>query len=435
VKPLSVPAATRGRGYHPPRFSRTARLMMRLAAPFYLRAGERLNGVTLINPDSFCRPLREHQEGKYRLIILFRHSDKADAPALLQAVTNLSVREGRRLGIRYKTRPHAFFLYGKDVLNWAGAPARWFFPRLGHIPVTNRGYNRRSVEDIRKTLEESRHPLALAPEGQVTYHSHRCFPLESGISYISGWAGQHGPVRILPVSLVYDYGKKKDRMFSRALRRWMNETGLSLETGGSPYSILMEMTDKTVLLLEKSFPPESAGDDLDERIQALNHAILNAGENAAGISPFGTFLDRIFRLRYRGVDTRYPENRDPARFTPWEKSASGYDCLSAAWYIRCSQIADVLEYIHTGYIEDTELNNRHCEYVLNLLDLVNRFRGGDISSRYVPGLRKARLLSGSLIDPSVFHLEKPVREASSLYREKLQEELQRLSSEIEKYLS
>jgi len=409
---------------------------MKLAAPSYLRKYEHLRCVKLLNPEPFCRALKEHQEGQYRLIILFRHCDKADAPALLQGVSKLAVIEGRKIGIHYVKAPHAFFLYGKDVLNWAGRPARWFFPRLGHIPVTNRGYNRRSMEDIQKTLKESVHPLALAPEGQVTYHSHHCFPLENGISRMAGWAEKYGRVRILTVSLAYDYENRKDIVFRKAVRRWMKETGLNLNTEDSPYALLMEMTEKTVGLLEKSFSPKSEGpaNDLDERIQQLNDCILKAGESSAGIRKSGTFLDRIFRLRYRGVETRYPETSNPRHFSPWERSASNYECVKASHYIRCSQIADVLEYVHTGYIDNTELNNRHCEYVLNILDVVNRFRGGDISTRFSPVRRKALLLSGDLMDPSEFQLETSGKEGSRLLREDLQRELKKLSSEIEKYI-
>jgi len=437
VRQICIQPALRGKGYYPPRYRQAARFMMKLAAPVYLRTGEHLKHVRLINPEPFCRALKEHQEGKYRLILLFRHSDKADAPALMQAVTHLADREGRKLGIRYPRAPHAFFLYGKDVLNWAGLPARWFFPRLGHIPVTNRGYNRKSIEDIQKTLEESLYPLALAPEGQVTYHSHRCFTLEGGICRMIDWAGRHGAVRILPVSLAYDYGEKRRDVLHKVRNHWEEQTGMPLKEGTSPYSLLIEMTEKTVSLLEKSFPTglETEETDLDERIQALNESILHRGELTAGLRKNGTFLDRIFHLRYRGVDTRYPEYRDPETFTPWEKSASDYECIRAADYIRCSQIADVLEYIYTGYIEDVPLNNRHCEYALNILDVVNRFRGGDISTRFTPVMRKAILLTGDLITPALHQDGESLKDRNRILLAELERELQSLSSDIESYLS
>ncbi|MDA3956972.1 1-acyl-sn-glycerol-3-phosphate acyltransferase, partial [Oceanispirochaeta sp.] len=374
MKGISLKPARLSKGYVPPRFHDSARMIMNLTARSYLKNNEHLNSIRLLNPEPFCHALKDHQEGKYRLILLFRHCEKADAPALMYAISRLAFREGKKIGVRFTRKPHAHFLYGKDVPNWARPMAGWIFPRLGFIPVTNRGLCRESIDDIRKALKESPYPLALAPEGQVTYHSHRTFDLESGILHMAEWAEEHGPVRLLPISLAYDYGDQKGQVLDKVRQKWMKETGMPLKESSEAYAFLIDMTEKTVSLLEHSFPTglETKKESLDERIYALNDSILKEAERMAHIRKSGSFLDRIFQLRYKGVDTLYPETRNPAGFTPWEKSDSDYECTKAAAYIRCSQIADVLEYVHTGYIMDAPLNNRHCEYALNLLDVVNR---------------------------------------------------------------
>ncbi|MDC7235612.1 MAG: hypothetical protein PQJ58_20480 [Spirochaetales bacterium] len=440
MKKIQIQRARLNKGYFPPRFSPLAAGIMNAAKGIYIRMGEKLSNVTLCNPEPFCRALREQQEGKNRLIILFRHADKADAPSLLYAVNTLAPRKGRRMGIRYDRRPHAFFLYGKDVPNWAGALAGWIFPRLGHIPVINRGLCRESIDDIRKALKENRFPMALAPEGQVTYHAHHTFDLESGIMHMAEWAAEQGPVKLMPVALAYDYGTNRTRVLQKVRKKWIKMTGLPLSefTENSPYSLLMEMTEKTLTLLEESFlhgAPQTGKADADSRIAALNEAILKEAEKTAGIRKSGTILDRIFRIRYRGVDTRYPENRDPAGYNTWERSRSDYDCIKAALYIRCSQIVDVLEYVHTSYIDDVPLNNRHCEYALTILDVVNRFSGGDIGSRYTPVLRRALLLTGDPLDFSDMGAGLPKKERFKKGTGQIKESLEGLSLQIEGHMN
>jgi hypothetical protein len=448
MKGFTVKTARLSKGYVSPRYRSGARLFMLLASRLYIALAEKLSRITLINPELLCQALKDQQEGKYRLIILFRHSDKADASALTYGLNFLVRKEGRKGGIKFSKRPHAFFLYGKDVPNWAGALAGWIFPRLGNIPVINRGLCQKSIEDLKLTLKKNRFPLALAPEGQVTYHTGRVFDLEGGLVHMVDWASEHGPVRLLPLIPLYDYGSRKETVLEKVRKKWMNETGINLETITTPYSFLMELTEKTVILLEKNFPaalqysgnqtkmeqesPE--GKSLNERIHILNETIIHEGEKVLGIKKTGSFLDRIFRIRYRGVDTFYPENRDPAEDTPWERSASDFNCVKTTYAVWCSQIADVLEYIHTDYISEEPLNNRHCEYALNLLDVVNRFRGGDIGTRFSPGKRKASLLTGNLIDPAHYRNIAKRKERHAIIMEKVREELEKISQNYEELI-
>lgn len=438
MKKLKLKTPRLSKGYISPRFSPIAVGIMNLARESYMKRGEKVSGVKLLNPEPFCRALKEQQDGKNRLIILFRHCEKADAPSLMYGVNKTAKIEGHRLGIKFRKRPHALFLYGKDVPNWAGALAAWIFPRLGHIPVINRGLCRESINDIRKALKNNRFPMALAPEGQVTYHSHRTAELEPGIIHMAEWASEHGSVQLLPVALAYDYGEKKERLIHKVRCRWIKETGLRLpefSRNQSPYDLLIEMTEKTLTLLEKSFLPSPAEtDDLEMRIAALNETILKEAEKFARIRKSGSVLDRIFKLRYKGVETWYPENSNPSLYSPWDKSRSDYNSLKASLYVRCSQIVDVLEYVHIDYISDTPLNNRHCEYALNILDLVNRFRGGDIGTRFTPEMRRALLLPGDPIDFNSFDRNPSKKVRFKSISSHIAERLQDLSEAIEDYL-
>ncbi|MFP4378301.1 MAG: hypothetical protein ACLFP4_14750 [Spirochaetales bacterium] len=51
---------------------------------------------------------------------------------MMHTIANLA-----RKSLPQKHAPHCHFLYGRDVLNWAGGSARWIFPWSGGIAVSN----------------------------------------------------------------------------------------------------------------------------------------------------------------------------------------------------------------------------------------------------------------------------------------------------------
>ena len=127
------------------------------------------------------------QAGEERLLILFRHVAKEDAPVMARLLVREFPRWCRERGIKLSSPPHAHFLYGKDVLNWAGAGARWLFPRIGGIPVVNTRVDRASQGTMRRLLVEGDFPLCFAPEGQVTYHMFRTSDPAPGTATLAGW--------------------------------------------------------------------------------------------------------------------------------------------------------------------------------------------------------------------------------------------------------
>jgi hypothetical protein len=137
-----------------PRFSKPVYCFSRLAGSLYVRLALGINVLKLANPEVLSNEIKAFKEGRQSLIIAFRHTAKEDAPALLVAVKE----------------SHLCFLYGRDVLNWAGRVTRFLFPRLGFVAVQNRGNNKEGMHYLRKEVQQGRFPIALAPEGQVTYH-------------------------------------------------------------------------------------------------------------------------------------------------------------------------------------------------------------------------------------------------------------------------
>ena len=187
------------------------------------------------------------------------------------------------------------------------------------------------------------------------------------------------------------------------LRRWEEQTGFSL-TGnktGELHPLLIEAADQTVGILEEFYSINEAPENekhipekIDERISVLCRAVLSAAEQACGLPSDGDGMERLFRIRYNGVDSFYPEHIDPAEQPVMKRALLDFRALKAEVSIRHSQIIDVLEYIRTDYINPPFSAGRGCEFILNLLDLINRTNGGDISGHYTPREQHAVVMAG-----------------------------------------
>lgn len=446
-------APVRGRDFQEPRFSRGAHRFTLLAGRTYLRLFEGVDAISVSGADHIIDEFQRFHQGESRLLIVFRHAAKEDAPVLAytfdKIIPQLMRRERRdRLGFI----PHVRFLYGKDVLNWAGRAAVWLFPRMGNIPVVNRGMHKQGLTILKDELRRGSFPIALAPEGQVTYHMYHCTETEKGAAVLATWAMDSGlPVQVLPISLRYHYSDDPSAFTADIVRRWEEETGEPLGEPGTEHHaggdhaylvrVLLTLTDKSLSLLELDYritpdprPSASSGSPdgrssakeiawLRDRITRLNETILQAAEDLSGIEAEGSWLDRVFRIRYHGMARLYPESFDPARLPPLARRLADFQSLEARIYLRHSQIVDVLEYLDPAYLFSPRTSEAHamqvcsasegigdrvCEYGLILLDLINRMAGGNIDTRYTPPHKKVRVIAGEAIDVrSVLHSEPP----------------------------
>lgn len=336
-----------------------------------------INNLRVSNRSTLTSEIKSFHEGKQSLILAFRHTAKEDAPALLVAVKE----------------SHLCFLYGRDVLNWAGSVTKFLFPRLGFVAVQNRGSNREGMHFLRKEVQHGRFPIALAPEGQVTYHSHRCENIEMGVANIASWALESGKdVAILPIAIGYRYTGSLKAL----LTRWTEETGLGL-TPGDDRSLLQEACTKTLELVASFFHlPLSSDLPFTERRDSLCRSLLNLGEQKARLEASEeTILDRLFRLRYKGEDTLFNQNED--NLNAIDAANLAYEQAAARSYLRISQVVDILEYLNPGYIDEGSEQNRFFEVALNILDVNNRLMGGSINTRYSPKGKRATLHIGEPI--------------------------------------
>ena len=357
-KKLYLPRASFGRGFVPPRYSTVARRFMILVGGSYLRILEGVKSVELHQAERLLDELELFYQGDHRLIIAFRHVAKEDAPVMIYALNKKLQKLIRRRNAGkpagMKIIPHANFLYGKDVLNWAGKAAAWLFPKIGCVPVQNRGNNRKGLQILREHMRTGTFPIALAPESQVTYHMYTCSDISAGVSSLAAWGEESTKdVTIIPVAIGYRHFKAPDAGIRSVLARWEKQTGMQLrDLESSPVLMLLqEATDKTLSLLEELYnisPPSSQNQR--ERILIICETALQRAEHLAQQAPEGDLLDRLFRIRYCGVDAIYPESFDPKALPPLGRSIADFHALEAHVYVRHSQIVDVLQYLDPASI-------------------------------------------------------------------------------------
>ncbi len=365
-----------------PRFKRSVYGFSRIAGGIYVRFALGINKLRIVNESVLKCEIRAFKEGKQSLILAFRHTAKEDAPALLAAVKE----------------SHLCFLYGRDVLNWAGTATKFLFPRLGFVAVQNRGNNKEGLQYLRKEVQQGRFPIALAPEGQVTYHSHRCEPIESGVANLASWALEGGKdVAVLPIAIGYRFTGDLQSL----LTRWQEETGRTL-SGSAARDRLVQACEMSLELVAGYFDiPVPIAPDFRTRRNRLCEALLTLGEEQADIAQSdGTILDRLFRLRYRGEDMVFNQERETS--TMIERAKHSYQQGKAHQYLRISQVVDMLEYLDPSYLEEGDEENRLFEVALNLLDINNRLYGGSINSRYSPKKKHCTILVG---EPLRFRVE------------------------------
>ncbi|MFP4365067.1 MAG: hypothetical protein ACLFR1_14490, partial [Spirochaetia bacterium] len=307
--------------------------------------------------------------------------------------------------------PNAHFLYGRNVPNYSGKITEWLFPSLGHIPVLNAAVDRKSMENIRDAITSGSFPIALAPEGQVTYHMHKVENIERGTAVMAQWAhkelsqkGEAKDIRILPIAIGYQFLRGYEELFNDVLSRLREETGLDLIKEDDWYAtwysagkqVLQHIEQMLQKYHEKAFTDYAP--DEKEQIEQLCKKILTISEEMSGLSANNdSIINRVFKVRYSAMRKQYREDVDPEKLPPLEKIVADYHAAEAHMYLRYNEIVDILEYIDFDYIYPGCKENRLAEFALNILDIVNRAEGGSISTRYYPKGRSPIMYIGEPI--------------------------------------
>jgi hypothetical protein len=342
-------------------------------------------------------------------------------------MTGMAVKEARRLGVRLRRSPRGYFLYGRDVPEWAGHFLYWLFPRIGAIPVYPGRYDSRSITLLRRYLTDMPHPVALAPEGQVTYHNERVARLQPGTAQLGFWCmedlraqGRTEDVIILPVCTSYHYDPKDWPGLIRLLEKVERECGLIPLDGGedaAPQRICERVRRASGHLMRvaedfyarfygHSFPArteERPLDDLQERMRGVCDAALSTAEGLFNLKGKGDFPQRVFASRMTGLGRMFREDIAELDELPALDRALADRVALEAWLSqRHVELADVLEYLHADYLRPDSHFDRFVESITNLWDVVNRLEGGNVGGRINPFHKTARFVVNEPIAVSAY---------------------------------
>jgi hypothetical protein len=299
---------------------------------------------------------------------------------------------------------------------------------------------------VRDAAVNGRFPLALAPEGQVTYHNKTFGDLEAGTGRIAMWcrndlqkAGRDEHVRILPLSLEYRYPDGGAHVLERVLEWISYKTGIEADfdpKAAAPREIhrgLLSLTEALLSRVEGIYEtvfaspdgaagpepggqreggattdaagPEPGGPGRDPealraRIERLCNRALHAGERTHGLPGGGSLLDRVFRLRDAGWRRMFRD--DLPELSPLDRAVADAAAEQARLAARHMELVDVLEYVDPAYIGPESSIERFVEYALDLQDIVNRLLGGTIAGRMNVKGRRAIVTAGRPVSVDEF---------------------------------
>ena len=396
--------------------------ILRLVSPLYLRWTLHFSSIELRNAapqavNTLVSLWREFQDGKTRLILAFRHP-YGDEPQVFSYLFDVLLKkQARREGVRLCGHPHARFIHGYEVALWGGPLIRWLLPRIGAVPVYHVKADSAGIKAIRAIIRNGPYPIALAPEGQVSYRSETVPRLEAGCAQMGFWCaeeldkeGRNERVYILPLSIHHIFDPRNEKKVMNMIRSL--EAACSMNTVNATLPDRLEALDLKVLAMAEDFYERTYGKQIktddheksrDARWAALRHIALAEGERTLGITAHPSLdeIQRVYRLRQECWDRIY--SLDPSRKIGTLERAYADRRAGEAWFaMRHMEFVDIAYYLDSEYLRDNSGNipsfNRIAETALNLADLVSRFAGGNISNRSAALRKRAVVIAGSPLE-------------------------------------
>lgn len=409
----------------PSRVSALVRLVDPLIMRLYLRLALKFSAIEVRRPGLILEALRDFQAKRTRLIVAFRHA-YGDEPQLLFHVFNSVIpRLAKRAGSPLARSSRMRMVHDYAVPLWGGAFIRFILPRAGAVPVYHVKTDMASIKEIRSIALDDPCPLALAPEGQISYHSETLPRIEQGTARIGFWcagdlekAGRPEKAMVLPLSIHYRYDPRDERKVRSAVSRLYRLCGLrpvplaKNDLLGLQASV--EAIEARVLEFAEAYYKKAGGPALQEpspggaadpqsRWESLRQAALDAAEHALGLSRSGDVMQRVYRIRQECWDRIYPET--PIERLPRIPRALAHRRAGEAWYaMRHMELVDLMAYHDAAYLAGRTASgptfDRMVETVVNLQDLCARLMGGNITTRPNAIRKRAVLVPGPAIDLS-----------------------------------
>jgi hypothetical protein len=355
--------------------------------------------MALRDGGALCGALRRALAGESRCILAFRHPDGNEPQILAWFLLFRLRRLAARQGIRFARRPHGLFVYGYEVVRWGGWVTRAILPCLGAMPVHHAKMDSKGMARIYKALVEGPYPLALAPEGQVSYTADWTPRLEPGVIRIgfgaaerlaeAGARGNSGsgsgsvPVEIVPVSFQFRFSPRREAALERLLGRIERYSGFSPKAAKKRgFCERLSRCREHILQANEKRYGLSAGGSFEQRLDLVIASALEAAERILGRGPEGDVFTRMYRLRQICWDRLIlPGTESLASLSAVERGTADL-AAGEAWYAgRHLELVDFSWYFRRPLPEEGAPLHQRIEYVQNLWDFANRTMGGAFSGR------------------------------------------------------
>jgi hypothetical protein len=394
-----------------PKISKRVVLLCKILARLYLFLFYGIARIILRNDNNLLEAFERALAGKSRCIIAFRHPNGGE-PQLLGWFFLFKLRfMAARKGIKFARWPHAIFVYSYEVVRWGGWAARFVMPNLGALPIHHAKMDSKGMNRINKAIAEGPYPVALAPEGQVSYTTDSVPRLEPGVIRIGFSQAERlaekspgVPVEILPVSIYFRFGVWGKATMEILLKKVEKCAGFS-KAGRKklPFVERVRQVRERILVLNEARYKIKSDEALsfEERLDKVIMAALETAERMMGVKSEGEFFPRMYRVRQFCWDRIIlPNFEDFDGVSQVERSIMDLKA-GEAWYIgRHQELIDFCWYFRVPLpTEDTAFHNK-IEYVQNLWDFANRTMGGAYPDRVSIFPRKVIIQSAPVINLS-----------------------------------
>ncbi|MDR3139292.1 MAG: acyltransferase [Treponema sp.] len=377
-----------------PRISKIIIFLVKILARLYLFLFLGVARVILRGEKNLFFAFKRALSGESRCILAFRHPNGGEPQLLAWFIIFKLTRLAAKAGVSFALKPHVCFVYGYEVVRWGGAMARLVMPRLGAMPVHHSKLDSRGMARIYDAIIKGPYPLAIAPEGQVSYTSDDIPRLEQGPVRIGFHAasrlvkaGETCPVEVLPVSFHFRYGKWGKMTLEMLLKRIERYTALKGQGKQSSLSFTGRIEKCREHILEANERRYGISPDksrsFSERVDAVIEAALGYTERILGVKSGGKdIFSRLYFLRQLCWDRIFLPGRDSLKGRSRVDRAAADLRAGEAWYAgRHLELIDFVWYFRGALPSEDASMHIKIEYVQNLWDFANRSMGGAYSNR------------------------------------------------------
>ncbi len=447
-----IQPAQPGLRFLPAHFSPWVHRLSRWALPLLLRT-RGIVDVQVEGAERLAQLFAEHQQGRARLLIAFRHPTTTDPLTMAQLVWEEVPRAARAAGLRLHRPVYSQFLYDRGIPLWAGAAASWILGALGGIPIQRGKLDRVALKAARDVLAEGSSPLAIAPEGATNNHGERLGPLEPGLAQLAFWccddlaaAGRQQRVLIVPIALRYvtqglDW-PAVDALLDRLEAQLGQSPGPegadganSPEAADSPegasdsrgdgrpaeerrYRRLIQLGEGVITVLEGFYrqahglelpplPAPAPGPAAIEhgfiaRLDRIRNAALAVAETHLQLlRPKGSLGERCRRVEQAGWSRLYRD--DLEAMTPLERSLADWQATEARLAMDHMRLVEHFSTLSGSYVAEKPSFDRYTEVLQILWRAIAWINGTSHDKPPELGSRLARLSVGEPIDVTERH--------------------------------